>query len=559
MNKLFSRVVTIVAGVTFCISMGLAGNALAVPSQSQSPVKAVQGELNSTDDAGTLSYRSDHTGSGGDLHVIFESPCNDGGFSAWMSDEGSLLVGCSDGTVVQYELHTDRVKGDDTRESPTAQLRPVGTRRFNGPVGSFFRADGIVWVKTVRTEAVPLSHDGWRTGVGESSGAYADGGITMGDALAAVAEPVETQTSGDGATSTQEAEEVASHVGRVIEIRTGEVVIDIGRNHGLTPKERVEIFKQSEEDLGQGNIAVYTATLAVASVKVVTDERAVVKLGLNEQVPIDAMVRRSTLPLTAKPFAPGKPEGITSVQLTLRPFLPMSSKGFGTMADVAMSYRSAGDWALHLQMEPLGFGLANKGNIISLAANVIAAYDTRLFEIGLGVGWAAITGEPPADDWNPAADPNAESYPTGLSLVQSARLGALDGANISVKNLFLMYQDKFNFGGTFGSIQYPLLFLGDSNWAVLRFGAAATGFVELGLRHLLKGNGGHGSMFLTPTVGGTWLTGYVQSAEICDEYYWSSEDPYAPDDGTGTERPSVCTKSITYAGPMVGLSLEWRI
>ena len=70
------------------------------------------------------------------------------------------------------------------------------------------------------------------------------------------------------------------------------------------------------------------------------------------------------------------------------------------------------------------------------------------------------------------------------------------------------------------------------------------GYGEVGLRVLTRGNGGSGSLFLTPTLGAGGVTGEVES--VCDE--WDVPD----NDGNCYE-----TESLT--GPLVGLQLEWRL
>jgi hypothetical protein len=66
-------------------------------------------------------------------------------------------------------------------------------------------------------------------------------------------------------------------------------------------------------------------------------------------------------------------------------------------------------------------------------------------------------------------------------------------------------------------------------------GSLGLGFGELALRVLLAGNGDSGSVFLTPSVGGI----HVFQDENC--------------------LPSLCgNDDADYAGPMVGVGMEWR-
>ena len=72
---------------------------------------------------------------------------------------------------------------------------------------------------------------------------------------------------------------------------------------------------------------------------------------------------------------------------------------------------------------------------------------------------------------------------------------------------------------------------------------------EVGLRVLTLGNGDHGSLFLTPSLGGAYLFGEVE--EDCG----SIPDPQT---GESVVIKDGCVNDIEYGGPMVGLGVEWR-
>jgi hypothetical protein len=114
-----------------------------------------------------------------------------------------------------------------------------------------------------------------------------------------------------------------------------------------------------------------------------------------------------------------------------------------------------------------------------------------------------------------------------FSFKQSMRLGARDGLNLQVDTSFALADRQWHFAYTEGSAQIPL---GTRTWLTLSGGGGEVGrFVHgaLGLRRLVRGDGGSRSLFVKPSVG---LVGVEQL------------------DSTDMD-----------AGPAVGVHLEWRI
>jgi hypothetical protein len=141
--------------------------------------------------------------------------------------------------------------------------------------------------------------------------------------------------------------------------------------------------------------------------------------------------------------------------------------------------------------------------------------------------------------------PRFEKVRDGLSISQVARLGSLDGINLSVDNFFVLYKGEFHWGGAIGAIQSPV---SDRSWLLLRGGGGIAGYAfgEIGLRVLVRGNGGPGSLFLTPSIGGAGLFGEKEGE--CTVY-----------NPAGGPQTVPCAEEVSYAGPMVGFGMEWRI
>ena len=96
----------------------------------------------------------------------------------------------------------------------------------------------------------------------------------------------------------------------------------------------------------------------------------------------------------------------------------------------------------------------------------------------------------------------------------------------------MVYEDKFNYGGTRGTIQIPL---GSRWWLLLRGGGGVMGTFHGGggLRIRLKGNGNAGSLFLAATLGWGMVYDNVKTSA-----------------GYGQRKE--------YHGPMASIGIEWR-
>lgn len=93
--------------------------------------------------------------------------------------------------------------------------------------------------------------------------------------------------------STVPAVPVAVPEGRVIEVGLGEVVIDLGRRHGIRDGHSIELVDTRTEKLGSER-AERRTVLAVGVVTVVAESTSRVRLGLNERVPVGARARLVT-------------------------------------------------------------------------------------------------------------------------------------------------------------------------------------------------------------------------------------------------------------------------
>jgi hypothetical protein len=320
-------------------------------------------------------------------------------------------------------------------------------------------------------------------------------------------------------------------VGRVVASNPGEVVISLGAADGLEPGMRVKLSVQSQEPFGAGESVVSTERVAVGTVTGVSEHHAKVELGLNESAPVGALAERTRAPATTALTTPPRVTGVWEAQLMGRPFVAIEELGGGIVASASIGRRFDGNLHLRALLDPFAFADAKrqegstseKPSLVTASGVFIASYDSQFLEMGAGIGAQTVSelGEPGS----------------GLAVAQVMRLGALDGLHLDVRSTIVLFRSEFAFGSLAITARIPV---SRRYWVVLGGGGGVTGhgYGELGLRVLLGGNGGRGSTFLTATAGGAG----VFKSSYCTEVNFSFD----------------CTEHVMYAGPMVGVGMEWR-
>ena len=340
----------------------------------------------------------------------------------------------------------------------------------------------------------------------------------------------------------QEDEEVELPRGRVLESGLGRVVIDLGAAQGLREGDHVEFFAERVTELAGEESMISEEILAVAPVRTVSENRAEVVLGLNEALPADARARPSSRATTATAIAPPRLGSSSRISVTLRPFLALNTLGGGTISNASVAHQFEGPWTVEALFEPLAVGFGRAGNLVAITGTGLVSFDTGIFQIGLGGGITTVNTTAP--QYRREGEEGGSLAP---AVTQKVRLGAVDGLHLEVMNAFFFVADAFRYGGTTVQGQFPLRILGalDGNaWIVGRGGGSFAGhaFGELGLRVLARGNGGPGSVFFTPTIGGS----QIRSGRVVE----SRPIPGEPD--------VVIDEEISYGGPMIGFQVEWR-
>jgi hypothetical protein len=224
-------------------------------------------------------------------------------------------------------------------------------------------------------------------------------------------------------------------------------------------------------------------------------------------------------------LAPPRPARVLRVEGGIRPYLPLRSLGVATLADASVTYHGESAWYAQAQFFPLG-GTATKGADVSLfgfAASL--GYDHHYFGVGLGLG--TLRRGAFHADFDPIQRRTREwvEHSFGLSITQSLRVGALDGLSFSFSSAFVLDDERWRFGYFDLTAQIPL---NRQTWLTVGGGGAEEAgylYAEVGLRRLVSGDLGAGSLFVKPSAGVAGIDNRI--------------------DGVGP-------------GPMVGCHLEWR-
>jgi hypothetical protein len=224
--------------------------------------------------------------------------------------------------------------------------------------------------------------------------------------------------------------------------------------------------------------------------------------------------------------APEQPRGMTSVRVTVRPFLSVLGQGGGAIADLAVDhYFATVPLRLSLELSPLALAIEADGPGSIGHLRLGAAYAGQYVELGL------------------AAGSRIQNYGgSGISLAGFLRLGALDGLKFTLTYGYVIKRNRYtgDVGAGLSNILADLHVPIANRLALF----AETGissdrwiYGSVGLRHRLLGDGGSGTWFVSGSFGVAWV---VDRPEC--QY---------PDTGW-------CENAAWAAGPTLGLGLERR-
>lgn len=382
----------------------------------------------------------------------------------------------------------------------------VTTQDLGGAAHSFFVHDNHVWVELTTRRAIDV-------GIAET-------------VLPAGATPLVTAPVAPPPTAAPPPPPApADRRIRVTEKREDGVIIEASEVGVLAEGQHIafypEVKTEAPDDVLR-RLSLRGRPLAIGRVDRVAGLRGRIWLGLNEEVPVGTHGEETGAPTTDSTFAPPRAAGLWHAGFVLRPLLVMDELGAGVFADVRVGYRFEVPFHVEAVLSPVAFASAKPGLAVPFGGFVSASFDTRLFEVGLGIGGQTVN------------DPDfGLDRGTGTLIAQRLRIGAVDGAHIEGFSYVVLFHSEFEFSSVRVEGQIPV---GTRFWLLAAGGGGTLGlgYGEAGLRTLLSGNGLAGSFFLTVTVGG------VHIFESCNAIVQG------------------CTE-IGYTGPMLGVGGEWRL
>jgi len=357
--------------------------------------------------------------------------------------------------------------------------------------------------------------------------------------------------------------------GTVTEIHAENAVIDVGADDGVEKGMRFEIRSQQlvkRFNLKTGTDKMMPSDKVTGVVKViqVAPGKAMVVLGRGDRAQVGDKAVGTARKLTQSRLFPGYERNLNRVQARVAPFLGLSTLTVGTFGKVM--YDRTFDIPLRVETGVRNVGFLFGENFgAPFQFDVIPSYDTDFFEVGLGTGFSY----------------SAHDKKRGFLFMQKVRLGTIDGVNFTMWNSFI-YQEKhdefwgwgdgasvslagndcdpdwdsgepdgseFEWNGLDASLSLPVT---DRVTLAWDFSWSQAGWIhsDLGIRTLVMGNGGDGTLIIPVSIGG----GVVFDYEGTDV-----EEAHCNPDSTKWEKATVTDwDQEAYGGPVVSIGIDYR-
>ena len=309
--------------------------------------------------------------------------------------------------------------------------------------------------------------------------------------------------------------------GEVVSVDASSFLVTLGRQDGVAVGDRIAVLEEAEQEVAGQQIRT-ERIVTVGKVFEVAPEHARVRLSFGEAVELGAKATLTDAKLARLINRP-RSSGL-SLGVSLQPFLPINDDlAFATLGDAHVTYRFKKPAYVRAIVGAFGGIVSGQGNQSVFDGWVDGGFDHQYFALGLGVG--ALRTE----RYEPTQGVQASFLP---SIAQIVRFGPLDGLNVSASTRATIKNNEVKFGAATASFSAPvhrratLVFTGGGG------SPALYGFFTGGARFLVKGNGGSGTLFVTPAVGWAMIKRFE-------------------DQGTNVQENNV-------GGPSLSVALEWR-
>jgi hypothetical protein len=366
-----------------------------------------------------------------------------------LARDDDAWVACADAVV--------RVRRDDGHTWAVDGVFPV-----DGEVVDLFEREGEVWAVRQRLDAIPVA----------------------GQARAPV----------DGPRVVGGASRVA--VGAVTGLDHDRPVINLGRQDGLEPGDRVEFYQEHVRSTAAGDV-VEEQVIALGVVVGASGDAAIVAPGINQFAAIGTLARPTERTMGANTAAPPRVPGQGWIRLNTAGLVSISDAGGGLVFDGAIGYRFKPPIEVSLRVGPGWAG--GRAGVLSGRATFVGmlAFDHPYFAIGVGGGVSVV-----------------EETVTGV-FAQMVRLGAVDGLGLTAVTQFAKGPagTRWTLDGVDGVIQIPLSRKAPATWLTLHGrGSSVDGGGDLGVRIRARGNGQRGTLTFWPHVGALAVHNWVGPA-----------------------------------------------
>ena len=141
---------------------------------------------------------------------------------------------------------------------------------------------------------------------------------------------------------------------------------------------RIEFSREHDQPWADADLSAERETLAIGTVTKVTEHRAKVRIGVNEDVPIGALASPTKDVETGSLTAPPRVGEVWQVELMARPFVAAGELGGGFFLSGELGYRFASEWRLRASVNPLAYAaVENRESVSAVSASVLGSYDSR--------------------------------------------------------------------------------------------------------------------------------------------------------------------------------------
>jgi len=275
----------------------------------------------------------------------------------------------------------------------------------------------------------------------------------------------------------------------------------------------VELYELVPVDLGDGELAHERRPIATGRVVATTERRCLVELGSNERVPVGAYAWLSTASEpSASAVNPPRVGGVWEVGSTVRVFSVTSALGGGLVGDGYVGYRGERPFFVRARLDPSGFTMhrldRNDSFHSARAASgiVLAGVDHRYFAFGAGFGITrllrtktkACVYEYGVSNCTYEFDHPHAGFTFGLH----GRIGPSDGLSITTDLGFTSVRRRSELSHLELRALVPITqTLAFSARGGSGFAVTGASWVDLGARMRARGDGGSGTLYVTPFLG----------------------------------------------------------